>query len=77
MGQTEKTALTNVKQRAGGKLPHSTGSSAQCSVATQRGGMGWGGRKVQHGRNIPVADSHFCKPEANTILESSYSPVKK
>ena len=43
MGQTERTALTYVKQRAGRKLPHSTGSSAQCSVATQRGGMGWGG----------------------------------
>ena len=32
-----------VKQIARGKPLYSTGSSAQCSVATQRGGMGWGG----------------------------------
>jgi len=43
-------------------------SSVLCGDPEGWNGVGWGGRKVQHGRNILVADSHFCKPEANTIL---------
>ena len=45
-----------------GKLLCSTGSSAQCSVMTCRGGMGLGGREAQ-GRGdtcVHIADSHCC-----------------
>ena len=35
--------LPCVKQLAGGRLLHSTGSSIRCSVITSRGGTGWGG----------------------------------
>ena len=40
-------ALPHVTERASGNLLSSSGSSAWCSVTTQRGGMGEGGRKVQ------------------------------
>ena len=40
--------LPCVKQIASGKLLYSTGCSAQCSLMTERGGMG--GWEVQEGR---------------------------
>ena len=54
--------LPCVKQTASGKLLHNTGSSAQCSAMTYRGGMGVGEREVQEGRDICIciADSFCC-----------------
>ena len=43
------THQPSVKLIASGKLLYSTGSSAQCSVITQRGGLGAGG-EAQEGR---------------------------
>ena len=42
MGRIERVALTlsYVKQIASGELPYYTASSTQCSVTTQRGGLG-------------------------------------
>ena len=57
--------LSCVKQIASGKLLHSTGSSARCSV------MAWrGGREVQEGGGICVhiADSLHHRAETNTTL---------
>ena len=51
------------------KLLYNTGSSAQGSVMTQRGGMGWEGkREDQEGGDTcrPMADSHCCMAETNT-----------
>ena len=55
--------LPCVKQIARGKLLYSTGSSAQCSVMTQRGGMQeQGGRskreRYMHTRQFPVQSSY-------------------
>ena len=41
--RTDIYTLPCVKQIAGGKLLHSTGSPIRCSVITWRGGIGWGG----------------------------------
>ena len=53
-----------VKQIASGKLLCHTGSSAWCSVMTQRGGMG-----VQEGGHICVhmADSLHSTAESNSM----------
>ena len=55
-------ARPGVKRIAGGNLPYSTGSSAQCSVVTQMG--------VQEGGDscIYIADSLCCTAETNTAL---------
>ena len=52
-----------VQQIAGGKLLYSTGSSAQCSVMTNRGG-----REAQEEGDIctHIADSLHCTAETNT-----------
>ena len=62
--------LPCVKQIASGNLLYSTGSSAWCSVMTQMGGMGGGGREVQEGRDIciHIADSLRCTAETSTTL---------
>ena len=39
--------LLCVKQKASGKLPNGTGSSAQGSVMTHRGKMGWAGERFK------------------------------
>ena len=59
-------------------LLHSTGSSARCSVMTQRAGIG-GGREVQEGGGlfICMADSHCCTAETNTAVKNNYIPIKK
>ena len=53
------------------------GSSAPCSVTTQRDGIG-SGREVQEGGNICIfmVDSHFCTAETNTTLENNCYPIK-
>ena len=47
----ETHTLPHVKQTAGGNLLCDVGNSTQCSVTTQRGGMGWevGGRLKREG----------------------------
>ena len=56
--------LPHIEQTASVKLLYSTGSSAQCSVMTWRGG-----REVQEKRDICIckADSR-CTAETNTTL---------
>ena len=39
--------FTNLYKMTSEKLLYSTGSSAQCSVITKKGGMIWGGREGQ------------------------------
>ena len=58
-------ALPCVKYIASGKLLLSTGSSAWCSVMTQRFGM-----EVQEGEGIEIhiADSLHSRAETNTTL---------
>ena len=58
-----------VKQIASGKLLSSTGSSARCSVMTQRSVMGRG-REVPEGGHLCIfkADSHCCTAETNATL---------
>ena len=58
-----------VKQRPSGKLLYNTGSSPQCSVMTQRGGMG-SGKEVEEEGDICtlMAGSHCCIAETNTTL---------
>ena len=46
---TDINTLPCVKQKARGELLRSTGSSAQCSVMTQRHEMGEGGRSKRDG----------------------------
>ena len=47
--RTDIRTLLCVKYLANGKLLHSMGNSAPCSVMTWRGGMGWegGGLKTE------------------------------
>ena len=62
---TETYTLPNVKQKAGGKMLHNPGSSAQCSV-TPRGVECMGsGRDVQEGGDVCmlIADSCCCMAE--------------
>ena len=69
--ETHIYTLPCVKQIASGKLLYSTGSSAQCSVMTQRGGEGdGGGREAQEGGDICIymADSLHCTAETITTL---------
>ena len=41
-------------------------------------GRGWGGREAQERGDIciPTADSLCCTVETNTILQSTYAPIK-
>ena len=68
---TDMEPLPCVKQAARGKLLPSTGSSALCSVMTQRAGM----REAQEGGDICIfaADSHCHIAETNTTLQSNYT----
>ena len=63
-------ALPCVKQIASGKLLYTAGSSAQCSVMTQRGrvGLGVGERSERGDIGIYTADSLCCTAETNTTL---------
>ena len=62
--------LPCVKYIASRKLLYCTGSSAQGSVMTWRGGLRWGGRETREGGDmcIRIADSHFHTGENNTTL---------
>ena len=73
---THTYTLSCVKQMASGNLWYRTGSSVQCSVMTQRGGMWVGGREAQDGGDIYIfmTDSH-CMAETNTTLQSNYPPI--
>ena len=42
---TEIYTLPCVEQMANGESPYSTGGPVWCSVTTERGGGGWGGRE--------------------------------
>ena len=55
--------LPCVKQRASGNL-HSTGSSARCSVTTERGRMEWVGGRLKRER-VYTAESLGCTAETN------------
>ena len=67
-----------VKLIASGKLLYSTGSSAQCSVITQRGGLGgWGRGSRGKGICIHMADSYCHTAETNETLWSNYTPMTK
>ena len=59
-----------VKQTASRNMLYSTGSSARCSVMTQRGGREVGGREVQEGVDICIliVDSLCCTTETNATL---------
>ena len=64
-----------VKQIASGKLLYNTGSSAQCSVMTQRDGVvGW---KAQEGEHIciHITDTHWSTEETNTTLHTNYTQI--
>ena len=69
--ETDVCELPYVKQKAGGKLLYSAGSSAQCSVMAWRGGMGgrlWEGGSRGDDICMHTADSHCCTAETNTTL---------
>ena len=59
-----------VKQTTTGNLVYSTGSSVQCSVMTDLGRLGVGGREVQEGglTCIHIVDLLHCTTEINTAL---------
>ena len=63
--ETHIYTLPCVKQIASGKLLYSTGSSAQCSGMTQKGG-----REVQNGGDIciHITDSLCSTAETNITL---------
>ena len=68
------------KNTASGKLLHSTGSSAQCSVMTLRGGIrGCDGREAEEGRAVCIhaADSPCCSAETNNTVKQLYSNKKE
>ena len=70
-----KYTLACGKQIANGRLLHSTGSSAQDSVMTQRGG-----REAQEWGDtcILMTDSRNCMAETNTNQHNiNYPPIKK
>ena len=52
--------ISCVKQIASGKLFYSTESSAQCSVMSQRGGMGVCGKKALEGGDIFIHMANLC-----------------
>lgn len=70
--------LTCIKQTAGGNPLCSTGSSAPCSLITQRG---WDGGWEEGPRGwrytLYIADSLGCTAQTSTTLYSNYTPVKK
>ena len=69
--------LKAIKQLASGQLLYNMGSSAQCSVTTQRGRMGgWEG--VSEGGDICTlkADSRSYIAETNTTMQNNYPPTK-
>ena len=70
--------LPCIKQRASGKLLYSTGSSAWCSVMTQRGGRGGEGRfKRREYMHTYTADSFGCTAETNmTFKDLHYIYIK-
>ena len=70
-GGTNQESTTTCETDTGGKLLSNTGSSAQCSVMTWRGGMeNAGERRAQEegARCILIANSHCCTAETNTAL---------
>ena len=68
--QHKNITLPCGKQIVGGKLLYNARSSAQCSVMTQRNGMGESGREAWEAGDmcIFIDDSHCCKAETNTAL---------
>ena len=50
---------------AGGKMLHSTGDSARCSVVTWRGGMEGGEAQEERDTGMLIADSLNCLVETN------------
>ena len=58
---------------ASGNLLYSAGTSARCSVMTEKGG-----KETQEGGDIRtlIADSRCCTAETNTTLESNYTLIK-
>ena len=69
--------FTDVRSpRQGTSKTCNIGSSAQCSVTTQRDGIGE--IEVQEGGDICLfmVDSHICTAETNTTLENNYYPIK-
>lgn len=78
MGRAAPTcAVPRTKQAAGGKLPCNIGSSARSRVGTERRGTAVGGRQAQEGGDIctHTADPRPCTAEANTTLQSNYTPI--
>ena len=80
IGSTDIYTLPCVKQMAREKLLHSTGSSAWCSVMTERGWDGMGG--VQEDRCIHIAKSRGCTAANciavyHNIIKQLYSKKKK
>ena len=60
-------------------MPYSTGSSAQCSVMTQTGGMVWEVGMLKRERiyvSIHVSDLLHCMGETNKTLYSYYILIK-
>ena len=78
MRQIERIALTYiytlpcVKQAASSKLMYNTGSPAQRSVMTSRGGRG---AQEEGDTRALIADSCCCSAETNTTLYSNYTPI--
>ena len=44
----------SVNYKAGGKRLHGTGSSAQCSAMTEKGGVGWEGGGLKKGGSMYI-----------------------
>ena len=61
----DKNTLPCVKQIASGNLLYSTGSSPQCSVMTQMGGMGWR-RSKREGIQVYIQLIHFIVQQKPT-----------
>jgi len=63
--------LPCVKWIASGKLLSKHKGSTPCSVTTKKGGMGWGvgGRSKRAGARIPLAESHCCVAETDSIVK--------
>ena len=62
--------LSCVNQELSGKWLYSTESSAQCSVMTERGGVGgrWQGDPGGRDKCILIADTFCCTGETKTAL---------
>ena len=72
-------ALPCVKQISSGNMLWSAGSSTQCSVVTQMGGMGSGGREVLEGEDyVYIQLIHFVVQQKLTqFCKATITPLKK